>query len=381
MATCASAQYGGYTRSRNNPTAIVVMSVDLSSNATSTGISVSPSRKQLGNFGTGCSGGVVQPSGDPTGQLWATSSIKTSAEAAGCATRGVVTTTASGTGIQAVDNGHGAGGSDSVTAQTNQYGTTTYDTICSGDPHANDPTLFPGLSPAGCATSATAFFSQTTSSSHPNTSMLWPSDYGTNSTTLDSANWFMRSFYFMTPDASKIWDNEHDVNYNSSPTAYAQSGCSSGSVTNPCGYFGWGFHWGRGLLMWAYCPQGCSGWKKFLFKDMRGGTDLSTWTPTSNHWYHVIMYGHRDPGCSYGDSSNCYWYDYFTLYDVTAGQTPVTYRSIDATTGGNAGGIPVNHSSWTAGPDVQVQLDQVSSTAGTASIYIVSDITKVFKLQ
>ena len=382
LAVClpCSAQFGGFRRpSTSSQTATVLMSGDLASNSNSTTIVSSPARKQLGNFGTGCSGGVIQPSSDPVGQLYATSSIQSAAVSAGCASEGVVSVTSSGTGIAAPDNGHSAGGSDSATALTDTYGGTADDSICSGDSHNSDPTLFPGLAPAGCHTSASAYFSQTVVSGHVNSSVLFPTLWTSNSTTLDTGNWYMRSFYVMWDNVTTLWDSEHDVNINSSDTAYAQSGCSTGSVTSPCGYFGWGMHWGKGLTMFAYCPQGCSSWKKFIFKSMNGGSDLTSFTPTVNHWYHIIQYGHRLKSCSYGSSSNCYFYDFFTLYDVTAGGTPVTYYTADATTGNPAGGVPVNHSTWTNGLYSQVQLD--STTAGTTGMHIQSDITVIFSLR
>lgn len=369
-----------YNRQHVTASASVVMSADLASNASSATIVVVPARKQLGNYGTGCSSGTITPS--PAGQLYATTAIQTAAEGAtpACATEGVPTVTNSGTGIAAVDNGNGAGGTDSATALTDTYGGTADDAICSGDPHHADATLFPGLPAAGCDTSASAYFSETTATGHGNSDVLFPSNYATNSTTLDGANWYMRSFYVMWDSVSTLWDSEHDVNVNSSPTAYAQAGCSaSGTVTQPCGYFGWGTHWGSGLSMWATCPQGCSGWHKMVWKDMAGGADVTTWVPTVNHWYHVIEYGHRNANCSYGSSSNCYFYDFFTVYDVTAATAPHTYYILDSTTGLKAGGVPVNHSTWTSGITPQVQLD-MTTAAATTGMHIQSDVTQIFSL-
>ena len=149
LASPAWGQYGGYNRPRASQTASVVMSVDFTTDASSTGIVVAPQRKQLGNFGTGCTSGVIQPtgSGDQVGQLYATTAIKTAAESAGCATQGVPTATSSGINIDAPDNGHGAGGDASATAFTDTYNGTADDAICTGDSHHNDPTLFPASRP------------------------------------------------------------------------------------------------------------------------------------------------------------------------------------------------------------------------------------------
>jgi hypothetical protein len=373
-----------YTRQRNAKTAVVIMSGTLSKNGSSTGIVVTPSRKQLGNFGTGCSGGVIQPSGDPVGQLYATAAIKAAAESASppCATQGVVSTTiSSGSNIASPDNGHSAGGSDSVLSMTNQYGLSSWDSYCTGDTHNSDPTLFPGLSPAGCSPSGSAYFFQTTAPSHGNADTLFPTNYASNSVTIDNACCYMRSVYLYFESPSTIWDWEQDVNVNSSPTAYAQAGCTANhGTTKPCGYFGWGTHYGRGIAMWATCPQNCSGWHKMIWKNMRGGADVTTWVPIVNHIYHVIQYGHRDANCTYKTTSNCYFYDFMTVYDVTAGATPQTYYIIDSTTGGPAGGIPVNHSTWSSGLVPQTQIDMTTANSSTG-VRVVSDTTVLYNLQ
>jgi hypothetical protein len=121
----------------------VVFQATLSSNANSSQ-GTAPQRKQLGNIANGCLGAVLQPTGVPVGQLYTTAAVRTAAIAAGCATQAAVTTTTSGTGIAAPDNGFNAGGFDSSTAITSTYGTTTYDSYCASDPYSA-PTLVLGV--------------------------------------------------------------------------------------------------------------------------------------------------------------------------------------------------------------------------------------------
>lgn len=381
---CSVPVLAQYTRQHSAVSAVVVMQGTLSANGSSSVIVVTPSRKQLGNFGTGCSGGVIQPSSDPVGQLYSTSAIRSAALSASppCATQGVVSTTiSSGSNIASPDNGHSAGGTDSAVTMTNQYGMTAYDSYCTGDPHNSDPTLIPGLSPAGCTPSGSSYFAESTASGHGNADVLFPTNYASNSVALDNACCYMRSVYLYFESPTTLWDWEQDVNVNSSPTAYAQSGCSSNrGSSKPCGYFGWGSHYGKGIGMWATCPQNCSGWHKMKWKDMQGGADVTSWTPIASHIYHVIQYGHRDVNCTYATTSNCYFYDFITIYDVSAGESPKTYYIIDSTTGGPAGGVPVNHSTWTSGLVPQTQIDMTTASSSTG-VRVVSDTTVVYKLQ
>jgi hypothetical protein len=380
------AQYTSYGRSTIPKTAVVILTSVSSSNASSTGIAAAPSRKQLGNWGTGCTGGVItanalgrssrmmKPSTTavPVGQLYATTAIKTSAEAAGCAVQAVVTATSSGTGIAAPDNGQNAGGTDSATAITDTYGGTGDDSICTGDPHRNDPTLVVGLPAPGCASSSSAVFSETTAPSFGNADVLFPSLYASNSTTLDQACCYLRSMYFEVTSLTTLWDFEFDLNINSSPTAYTNS---------TGGYSGWGNHWNKSANMIQYCPQDCTGWKTLKGIDVAGvAANLTTYPLTTNHWYHLLIYGHREPSCTFASGSNCYFYDKLTIYDVTAATTPVTYHLVDASTGGPAGGIPVNHSTWTAGVTPQEQIDMTTANASTG-VHINSDIVEVYRLQ
>jgi hypothetical protein len=338
----------------------------LSSNANSSGIAVTPARKQLTNCATGYSGGSLQPTGVPVGQLYCTTAAQTAGQGAGGPTQGVVSATSSGTGIAAVDNGQNAGGNDSPATVTDTYGATTDDAVCTTDPYNTLPTPVVGLSPAPCVSSSSAVFGESTASSNFNADSLFPTAYVSNSTTLDGALYYYRDTYFEIPTLTSSLNLEMDVNINSSPTAY---GASTGA------YFGWGFQYNNSTHTFQYCPQDCASWKNLTGIDVTGlNANLTTYTLTAGHWYHLRTYGHRLAGCTFTSGSNCLFYDYMTFYDVTAGGTPITYGLVDTLTGGAAGGIPVNHSTWTSGPIIQVQIDlNVASTSATA--HIVSDTT------
>ena len=205
-----------------------------------------------------------------------------------------------------------------------------------------------------------------TAASFGNADTLLPSLYASNSTTLDGANAFYRDTYWYVGTLSTLHDWEMDVNINASPTAY---GASQG------GYYGWGTHWNATANMFQYCPQGCSGWKTFTGIDIFGTvSNLTSYPLANNHWYRTRWYGHRGSTstCTCSSGANCFFYDALTIYDVTAATTPETYVLVDASSGLPAGGIPINHSTWTSGPNPQVQLDMTTANA-TTSITVVSD--------
>jgi hypothetical protein len=67
--------------------------------------------------------------------------------------------------------------------------------------------------------------------------------------------------------------------------------------------------------------------------------------------------------------------------DVTAGDPGVLYNIVDATTGGSAGGIPVNHNTWTENyVTVQTQVDMTTANAST-SVDWDSDTTVFYYFQ
>lgn len=318
-----------------------------------------PTRKQLGNVGTGCSGGVITPTGVPVGQLYATTAIQSSAETAGCATQGVVTVTSSGTGILAMDNGNNAGGTDSPTALTDTYGGTTYDSICTGNSYAAAHTVVLGVAMPGCTASSSATFAETTATGFGNSDVLFPSSY--HPASLDGVLHAFRQVIFMVDDVTKLHDLEMDSNYNST-AGY---------------YYGWGLHWNSTVQMFQYCPQACTGWKTFKGQDPNGiNPDLTTFPLTSAHWYVVQWFYHRGDvsTCTPTSGSNCYFYDDLRVWDITAGGAPVVWALVDATTGNPAGGIPVDKSSWTRNlVTPQIQLDMTSGNA-SLNVHIDSDV-------
>lgn len=347
----------------------ILFKATLSSNASSSGIIITPNRKQLGNVGTGCNGShVITPTGVPVGQLYATPAIASTAIAAGCASQGSVSVTASGTGIQAMDNGQNSGGTDSPVTVLDTYGNTTSDSVCTGDTNNSLATPFAGLSPLTCVSSSSLVVATSTVSGHGNSDVLWPTDYPSNSTTLDNALYYYRDTYWIPDSLSTLHDWEFDVNINSSPTAY------SGSTG---AYTGWGFDWSVVSNMFRSCPQGCSGWTVLQGIDVAGGAPLTSYPLTTGHTYRTRNFGHRRAGCTATSGSNCFFYDYLTVYDVTAGSAPKTYALIDSSTGLPMGGIPVNHSTWASGADMQVQIDMTSAAAST-QVRVISDTTEYY---
>lgn len=331
-------------------------------------LSITPVRKQLGNFGTGCDGssGTILPlnvtGGTQNGQLYATTAIQTAAESASptpCATQGVPTVTNSGTGIAATDNGKGAGGTDSATAFTDTYGDSTYDSYCTGDTHANDPSWITGLNFPGCTANSGSTFSSTSSVSFPNVSMLWPTAWPTNNPIVDLPTNWLDSWYWKIDSGALPRNMEVDVNINSSPTAY---GMSQG------GYYGAGLDYSYPASSWRACPQNCPAWINLKLCPVPSGSCITTWTPTAGDVYHSVLYGHRGVGGGF----NNYCYDAMTLYDVTAAAAPVTYTITD-TSNNLVCGVPANLPTFASGADTQAQIDQSSS--GTATFHMDSRTT------
>jgi hypothetical protein len=340
------------------------------SNATYTSaapqISVTPIRKQLGNFGTGCnSTPAITPLNSPpvyNGQLYATSVIRTAAVAAGCAFEGIPTVTASGTGILPVDNGLGAGGTDSATVIVDTYGATTYASYCTSDSHSTDPSYISGINLPGCSVSSGATFSSVANSAAPNVSMLWPSSWKTNSLVVDLSTGYIDSFYWKIDTGAVPRNFETDTNLNSSATAYAK---------NQGGYYGWGLDYSFTVNMYRACPQGCSAWINLKFCPVPSGGCITTLPITIGDVYHTVVYGTRGIGVSY----NSYCYTAITVYDVSASASPITYTVTD-TSNNPVCGIPVNNPTWDHGADTQVQFDQ--SVTGTATAHIDSRITMFY---
>lgn len=346
-------------------TASVIMTVQMSGNGNSTGIVATPVRKQLGNFGTGCTSGTPTPS--PAGQLWATAAIQsTFSGVGGCPVQGIPTVTSSGTGILAVDNGHGAGGTDSATAITDTYGGNSQDSVCTGDAHHNDATLFSGLSAAACVTNGTAIFGMSTATSFPNADMLFPSFYATaSSTALDAATNYYDDVYFIVPSLTNLHALENDVGIVSSPNSYL--GSSKSEMV-------WGTQYSTTAGMWQYCPQNCSAFVTLRFCLVSNPSScITSYSLTAGDAYRMQWYGSRT------SVSSSYCYNNIVVYDVTAGGTPTAYILKDNNTGLTPCGSPINQGTFASGAYVQNQVDMTTANVST-SYDIVSRTTQFFSL-
>lgn len=343
----------------HQPTATVVFEAWPSSNANGSN-GWTPTRKQLGNVGLGCSGGVITPTGFPVGQLYATAAIKSAAEAAGCAVQAVVSVTASGTGIAAVDNGNNAGGNDSPLTITDTYGAAG--TLCSGDSTYSTIGKLHDLAMPACHANSLLSLAQSTAVGQGNSDVLWPTSY--QDTAVDGALYFMRVMHFSPDTVSTLHDWETDTNYND-------------SLKN---YNGWGFHWNKTKAMWEACPQGCSGWKTMKWIPVRGGATVTSYPLTNNHNYMLAVWGHRTADCSSTATVGCYCYDYMSVYDATAGETPKLYQVQD-TLGNPICGIPISRPSYPSGlitPQWQIDMTTASASSG---VLVDSDDLTFYKMQ
>ncbi len=341
------------------PIATVLFTATLSSNANSSQ-GTAPTRKQLGNAGTGCSGGVIQPTGVPIGQLYATSAIATAAIAAGCTNQGSVSSTVSGTGTTAFNNGFNAGGTDSPVTVTNTDGGGTNDPFCTADAYST-PTVINGLTTPGCTINSGGTFAESTAIGHGNSDVLFPTGWN-SSAGVDAADHWFRQIYFRINNLANLWNWEVDTNYTA----------SDGS------YFGWGKHWNRSIAAFQYCPQNCTGWVTERWTNVATGAVVTSYPFVVSHIYGLQMFYSRDAGCTYSSLSKCYWYDFVRIWDVTAGTAPVLYSVLDNATGTRAGGIPINHTTWTKPfPHTQVQIDMTAANAST-SVDVDSDIVMAY---
>lgn len=355
----------------NYPASVTIIDTEtMTSNATDSA-GVTAIKKNLGNCGTGFSGGVVQPAGFPVGQLWCTAAAKTAGEGAGGPTQGVVSATITGTGTVAVDNGHGSGGTDSPVTLTATYGGSTDDAICTGDPSNALATPYTGLAPAACVANASAVFAQSTAAALGNSDVLFTAVYGNEDAAYDTATNVYFDQYFCIDNLSTLHDLEFEPNINSSSAAYT---AGTGA------FFGWGFHWNATANSFQYCPQNCSAWITVKGKDLAGGADLTTYSFTNGHCYRTRNYDHRLPGCSFSSASACAFYDYFTVYDVTAGTTPKTYALLDAVSGFQPAFIPVDNHTFTSGVYDHIQLDMTSASA-TTQVRVISHTMKIYAFQ
>lgn len=340
------------TQGPSTPTIHVVLTGTLSSN-TNSSQGGAPTRKQLTNCANGWNGTALTPTGVPVGQLYCTTAEQTAAQGAGGPTQGVVASTISGLNIASIDNGFGAGGTDSPTSITSTYGGTSTDSLCSTDPYKNSFSQMIGVPLPGCLTSSSAFFSQTTASGLGNADSLWPTNWvGTN---IDLADHAATEGWFRIANLSTIWDLEFDTNQNS----------SGGN------YYGWGMHWGKGANMFQACPQECPGWVTLKGVDPTGvHPNLTTFSPLSGHVIHIGITMSRGSvdSCTPTSGSGCYCYDKMFLEDVTAGAAPVLYDLYIASSGLKMCGIPIDHHTWTENLiTLQTQIDSVYGNS-TASV-------------
>jgi hypothetical protein len=368
----AYGQYTSYGRSVPTGSVNVIYTETATSNANDS-LGNTATKKTLGNVGTGCTGGTtITPVGFPVGQLYATSAIATAAIAAGCATQGSVSATITGTGTAAMDNGNGSGGTDSPSAVTVTYGGSGSDSVCTGDTFNAMATLYSGLSPAPCVANGTFTFAQTTAASFGNSDVLATAVFVSNSTTLDAVTNVYFDQYFCVDNLSNTHDIEFEPNINSSPTAY---GAGTGAFS------GWGWHWNSTVQMFQRCPQNCSGWLTVKLVDIDGvNPTLTTYPLTQGHCYRTRNYDHRLPGCSFSSATACAFYDYFTIYDVTAGALPITYFVVDATSGLPIGFIPVDNHTFASGVYHHMQTDMTIPSA-TSQIRWVSGTMTLFNIQ
>ena len=317
----------------------------------------SPLKKALGNCYTGYSGGSLQPTTVPAGQLYCTSAVQTAAVAAGGPTLGFVNATITGTGTTAFTNGNGAGGTDSPTAVTATYEGTGNSSFCTGDPHNADSSGTTGLTLPGCVANSSTFFSQTVGTNN-NSDVLFPSAWVV--TGGDAGDHVVRETWWRINNLSTLYNLEWDTNYHTSGNDY----------------FGWGFHWSKARTMFEYCPQECTSWAKVKMINQVDGSTKTTYPLIQGHIYHTRIFMDRGAVgvCTASSPSNCFFYKTLCIEDVTAGEPLVCYNLLDATTNAVPGGIPVSYPTWTKNQyALQHQIDMFGNSSSTSSIDIDSD--------
>ncbi len=291
----------------------------------------SPDRDAYTNCAKTCSSGTPVPS--PAGQRWCNSS-----QVVTCGSFGsnFVASTITGTGTHQLDNGLGAGGTDSLATVS-----VTYANASAGDcgGATNYPSaLIPSITLPGAVANARAVFSGTTQSSNTNTSLLAPTKWAIPGG--DAANYYIVHMCETVPTTSGSGVHaELDLNHTLSTDDYV----------------GPGSHYNFGLAEWDYCPQGCSGWKKMNLVNANG---IVTPPFPAGHSLYMEWYYHRTLACTHTSGSNCYFYDAACITDVTAGTPQVCGAWQDATTGLTPGGIPVLKTGFTTNQiNVQHQID------------------------
>jgi len=339
-----------------------------------------PQRKNLTQCYTSCSSG--SPQGGPA-TAYCTTMIQNTAEMNGCSAYGTVPTlTVTNPGPPpngtTIESGNGAGGSDTPSALSASYGTSTDDSFCTSDPYRNLASGFSGLTLPGCVADSTATLSQTTSGT--STDSLFPTTWvvSGSSHNADLADHYVRESWWSIPCSTydDIEHVEYDTNY------------SAGNGQ----YYGWGLHWSKDApleaggqgQMFQYDPQGGS-WRTLQFNPVGGGSPVYTIPVSCGEVVHTRVFMHRGSttACTNKSKSNCFFYD--QMYVQNCGSSAGTcansaagtlYNLVDAITGAIPGGIPLDLN-WTAyEPDLQVQIDTQAS--GTASVIFDSDSLVIY---
>ncbi|KAA6461137.1 hypothetical protein DYQ86_12880 [Acidobacteria bacterium AB60] len=360
-------------------TAVVVATMTLGS-AGNSSAGTAPQRKNLAQCYTGCSGG--KPTGG-TSTAYCTTAIQSAAEAAGCSAYGPVPTLSvtnpSGPNGSIIEDGNGAGGSDTPSAMTASYGTNADDVFCTSDPYRSLASGYAGLTLPGCVANSTSTFSQTTSGTSTDT--LFPATWvvSGSSHNADTADHYVRESWWSIPCSTYnyIMHVEYDTNYSA----------SNGQ------YYGWGIHWSKDAKlangttgqMFQYDPQGYPTWRTLQFNPVNGGSPVTTFPVACGQVIHTRIFMHRGSitACTNTSANNCYFYDQMYVQNCggsasTCASSPAgtLYNLVDAVTGAIPGGIPLDKN-WTAyEPDLQVQID--TQTAGTASVSFDSDTLVIF---
>jgi sugar lactone lactonase YvrE len=355
-------------------TAVVVATMTLGS-AGNSSAGTAPQRKNLTQCYTGCSS--KSPTGGPA-TAYCTTSVQTTAESEGCSAYGPVPTLSvtnpgSGSLASVISSGNNAGGSDTPSALSSAYGTSTNDTYCTSDPYRNLTTGIPGLTLPGCVSDSTTVLSQTTSGT--STDSLFPATWVVSGSSHngDTADHYVRESWWSIPCSTYnyIEHVEYDTNYSA----------SNGQ------YYGFGLHWSKDAplvaggtgQMFQYDPQGGS-WRTLQFNPVGGGTPVTTFPVSCGQVIHTRVFMHRGSitACTNASPSNCFFYDQMYVQNCgsssgTCSSSPVgtLYNLVDAQTGAAPGGIPKDYGWAPYEPSLQIQID--TQAAGTAAVNFDSD--------
>jgi hypothetical protein len=302
-------------------------------------------RNTYTNCATGYSGGALEPHGQPVGNLYCTAADKTAALAAGGPNQGVVTSTISGTGTTALDNGNGAGGTTSPSTVTATYAGST-GTACGA--HGSSASGFvSGLNFADPGGSAQLVYGLTAAGS---TSILTVSKYNSSA----DAGRYVAQRDCWTPNSVTVGGAHYESDYNYNTTGGT--------------YMGFGKDYDMPNKKWRAGPQGAA-WINEELCPVAGGACLTTWTVPAGDSVLVESYEHWNAGCTFSSSTACAFYDAIGLQLYNAGSpvgSMVYYNVRNASTHAVISFIPINKTSWTH-PQyaIQHQWDENSGSAAT----------------